>query len=62
MRLFNYSHPRYAKRTVAKLATKWPANKFDVVLSGSMSYAFRYVIRCVLPDGRSAYVERVRIS
>lgn len=58
MRLFSYSHPRYAKRTLTKLRAKWPQNKFEVVLSSSMSYAFRYVIRCVMADGRAAYVER----
>lgn len=59
-KLFNYSHPRYAARTLAKLRAKWPANKFQVELSPSMSYAFRYVIICILPSGQRATVAKTR--
>ena len=62
MRLFSYSHPRYAAVTLRRLRARWPANRFDVVLSPSMSYAFRYVIQATLPDGRTALVERVRLE
>lgn len=61
-RLFNYSEPKRARPTLRKLRALWPQNTFRVVLSGSAAYAFRYVIAATLPNGKTAYVERVRLG
>lgn len=60
VKLYSYSHPRYARRTVQRLRSKWPNVRFDVEISPSMSYAFRYVIMATMANGRRACVEKVR--
>jgi hypothetical protein len=42
--VFNYSHPRYATRTLSTLREIWPQNVFDLVPAGTS-----YVIRCRTP-------------
>lgn len=61
-RLFNYQHPRYATRTVRKLANAWPGTKFTVEPSTISAYAFRYLIIATLPDGKKAPVARIRLG
>ena len=62
MRLFSYSHPRYAAVTLRRLRARWPANRFDVVLSPSMSYAFRYVIQASVAGWSSTRVPGCSLS
>jgi hypothetical protein len=62
MKLFNYSHARYAQRTLAKLRAKWPETTFETEASTHWLYPFRVLIRATQPDGRSAYVGKRRFT
>ena len=60
--VFDYSHPRYAARTIRSLRKAWPDRTFDVVPSSVSAHGFRYVIQVTMPNGRKAIVIRTKLK
>lgn len=56
--LYCYREPTRATRTLKRLRRDWPTHKFEVVLSPSTAYMFKYIIKCVTPAGKTAFVEK----